>query len=75
MCAISRDAEGIREGGPVVPAERIVTAVTRAYERTIEAVREQRGREQEAKGVAMMLIWDLCGYSLRESGTMFGGRD
>jgi chromosomal replication initiation ATPase DnaA len=58
-----------------VPAARIVTAVARAYDMTSEAVREQRGREQEAKGVAMTLIWDLCGYSLREIGTMFGGRD
>jgi chromosomal replication initiation ATPase DnaA len=23
----------------------------------------------------MTLIWDLCGYSLREIGTMFGRRD
>jgi len=74
LCAISRDAGGVREAGPVVPAEGIVTAATRAHEMTIEAVREQRGREQEANGAAMMLIWDLCGYSLHEIGTMFGGR-
>ena len=67
--------KAVRQTGPLVPAERIVTAVARAYDMTIQAVREQRGREQEAKGVAMTLIWDLCGYSLREIGTIFGGRD
>ena len=70
-----REVKAVRQAGPVVPAERIVTAVARAYDMTIQAVREQRGRDQEAKGVAMTLIWDLCGYSLREIGTMFGGRD
>ena len=70
-----REVKAVRQAGPVVPAERIVTAVARAYDMTIQGVREQRGRDQEAKGVAMMLIWDLCGYSLREIGTMFGGRD
>jgi len=70
-----REVKAVRQTGPVVPAERIVKAVARAYDMTIQAVREQRGRDQEAKGVAMTLIWDLGGYSLREIGTIFGGRD
>ena len=70
-----REVKAVRQAGPAVPPEGIVTAVARAYDMTSEAVREQRGREQEAKGVAMTLIWDLCGCSLREIGAMFGGRD
>jgi REP element-mobilizing transposase RayT len=70
-----REVKAVRQAGLVVPAERIVSAVARAHDMTIQGVREQRGRDQEAKGVAMTLIWDLCGYSLREIGTMFGGRD
>lgn len=70
-----REVTAVRQAGPVVPAERILKEVARAYDMTTQAVREQRGRDQEAKGVAMMLIWDLCGYSLREIGIMFGGRD
>jgi len=37
--------------------------------------REQRGRNQEAEGVAITLMSDLCDVSLREIGAMFGGRD
>ena len=48
-----REVKAARQTGPVVPVERIVTAVARAYDMTIQAVREQRGRDQEAKGVAM----------------------
>jgi chromosomal replication initiation ATPase DnaA len=70
-----REVKAVRQAGPVVPAERIVKEVARAYDMTTQAVLEQRGRNQEAKGVAMMMIWDLCGYSLREIGIMFGGRD
>ena len=67
--------KAVRQTGPLVPAERIVTAVARAYDMTIQAVREERRRDQEAKGLAVTLIWGLCGYSLREIGTLFGGRD
>lgn len=70
-----REVKAVRQASPGMPAERIAAEVARAYDMTIQAVREQRGRDQEAKGVAMMLIWDLCGCSLREIGTMFGGRD
>ena len=70
-----REVKAVRQAGPAVPAERILKKVAGAYHMTTQAVREQRGRDQEAKGVAMMLIWDLCGYSLRERGVMFGGRD
>jgi chromosomal replication initiation ATPase DnaA len=70
-----REVKAVRQASPGMPAERIVAEVARAYDMTIQAVREQGGRDQEAKGVAMMLIWDLCGLSLREIGTMFGGRD
>jgi hypothetical protein len=54
--------------------EAVVAEVARAYNLTQREVREQRGRNQEAKGVAMTLIRDLCGVSLREIEAMFGGK-
>ena len=69
----SRALRQTRRHGP--SPEAIVAEVAKAYGMTPSAVLQQRGRNQEAKGVAMALIWQLCDRSLREIGAMFGGRD
>ncbi len=53
----------------------IVRQIARAYGMGEEEVRKQRSRTQEAKGVAMTLVWELCALSLREVGEYFDGMD
>ena len=71
-----REVKAVREvldGGKL--REKIVKLVAGKYGLTAKGVREQSGRSQEAKGVAMTLVWDRCGMSLRELGEYFGGLD
>ncbi len=54
-------------------AQSILEAVGKAY-RSSKADLLRRGkRGNEGRAVAMVLIWDHCGMSLREIGVLFGG--
>jgi putative transposase len=54
-------------------AQSILDAVAKTY-RCSRAELLQRGRKgNEARAVAMVLVWDCCGLSLREIGELFGG--
>ncbi len=70
-----REIKAVREWGAGRGWQEIVREVGRAYGMSAQAVRQQRGRNQEAKGVALLLIWERCGLSLREIGEFFGGMD
>jgi chromosomal replication initiation ATPase DnaA len=53
--------------------QSILDAVARSY-RCSRAQLLQRGKkDNEARAVAMVLVWDCCGMSLREIGELFGG--
>jgi REP-associated tyrosine transposase len=54
-------------------AESIIRSVAKAYRLPVEAVLRRRGKGNEARSVAMVLVWDCCGISLREVGELFGG--
>jgi putative transposase len=54
-------------------AQAILSCVAKLY-RSSEAQFLKRGeRGNEARAVAMVLIWEGCGMSLREMGELFGG--
>jgi len=70
-----REIQAVRHCSKGPGLEEIVRAVARAYGLSARALREQRSRKQEAKGVAMTLVWEMCGLSLREIGEYFGRMD
>jgi chromosomal replication initiation ATPase DnaA len=70
-----REIKAVRAAGRGADLERILSEVGRLYGLKRREVLEQRGRTQEAKGVALTLAWDLCGLSLRELGEHGGGLD
>ena len=54
-----REIKAVRQCGTSEEAGAIVREIARMYRLRERDVREQRGREQEAKGVAMTLIWEV----------------
>ena len=70
-----REIKAVRAAGRGAGLDRIVGEVGRAYGLKKREVLGQRGRIQEAKGVALTLAWDLSGLSLRELGEYCGGLD
>jgi putative transposase len=53
--------------------EFILERVARKYRCTRQVLCSRGKRGNEARAVAMVLIWDCCGMSLREVGELFGG--
>jgi putative transposase len=51
----------------------IVKGVAAAYDCSAKELLERGARGNEARAVAMALVWDCCGMSLREVGELFGG--
>jgi len=54
-------------------AQSVLECVARAYGCSKQALSKQGTRGNEARAVAMVLVWDCCGVSLREIGELFGG--
>ena len=54
-------------------AKSILGCVARAYGCTEKELLNRGRRGNEARAVAMVLVWDRCGMSLREMGELFGG--
>jgi len=54
-------------------AQTVLDAVARAYGCSKKQILEEGARGNEARAVAMVLVWDCCGLSLRELGELFGG--
>ena len=53
--------------------EPILAEVAKAYRRTKEELLRPGTKGNEARAVAMVLIWDSCGMKLHEIGELFGG--
>jgi putative transposase len=54
-------------------AQSILECVARVYGCSKQDLLNRRTRGNEARAVAMVLLWDCCGMSLREVGELFGG--
>jgi putative transposase len=68
-----REVPSLRQLRPKIEARSIIECVAKAY-RCSKAELLRRGRKgNEARAVAMVMIWDCCGMSLREIGELFGG--
>jgi putative transposase len=53
--------------------QSILTGVTKAYRCTKEGLIRRGTKGNEARAVAMLLVWNCCGMRLREIGDLFGG--
>ena len=62
----------LRLGGEVEP---ILECVAKAYGCTRAELLSRGKKGNEARAVAMTIIWDACGMSLREVGKLFGGAE
>jgi len=68
-----REVPSLRKLQPRLEAHVILEGVAKAY-RCSKAEVLRRGRKgNEARAVAMVLIWDYCGMRLREIGELFDG--
>jgi REP element-mobilizing transposase RayT len=68
-----REVPSLRKLQSKVEAGAILEGVAEAYQCAKAEVLRQGRRGNEARGVAMVLIWDACGMRLREIGELFGG--
>jgi len=68
-----REVPSLRKLQPRVEAQVIIECVAQAYRCAKAEVLKQRRRGNEARAVAMVLIWDCCGMRLREIGELFDG--
>ena len=53
--------------------QSILEGVAKVYRCSKEQLLERGRKGNEARAVAMVLIWDCCGMRLREIGELFGG--
>jgi len=68
-----REVPSLRKLRPGLEAQVIIECVAKAY-RCSKAELLRRGRKgNEARAVAMVLVWDGCGLRLREIGELFDG--
>jgi putative transposase len=68
-----REVPSLRKLQPKLEAGAILESVAQAYQCAKRDVLKQGKRGNEARAVAMVLIWDCCGMRLREIGELFGG--
>lgn len=54
-------------------AQTVLEGVATTYGCSTNELLEKGTRGNEARAVAMVLVWDCCGLSLREMGALFGG--
>ena len=64
---------GLRQGARSPDALAILKKVSRHYRVAIARLRRRGGYGLGARNVAMWLVWEQCGMSLREIGDFFGG--
>lgn len=69
-----RETPALRRLRPHPDWQRIVDFVGSKYRCGRETIVQTGRRGNEARAVAMVLVWDCCGMSLREIGELFGGR-
>jgi chromosomal replication initiation ATPase DnaA len=68
-----REVPALRQLRRRPAAQTVLGDVARAYGCSKEQLLERGTRGNEARAVAMVLVWDRCGMSLREMGELFGG--
>jgi hypothetical protein len=68
-----REVPSLRKLQPRVDAQVIIECVAQAYRCAKAQVLKQGRKGNEARAVAMVLIWDCCGMRLREIGELFDG--
>ena len=69
-----REVPALRQLRRRPEAQSILGCVARVYRCSKKELLDRRvSRGNEAKAVAMVIIWDCCGMSLQEVGQLFGG--
>jgi putative transposase len=68
-----REVPSLRQLRRRPEAKSILDCVAEAYGCSREELLSRRARGNEARMVAVVLVWDCCGMSLREVGDFFGG--
>jgi REP element-mobilizing transposase RayT len=68
-----REVPALRQLRRAREVQHILAAVAKAYGRSKEELLRPGTKGNEARAVAMVLIWDGCGMKLREIGELFGG--
>jgi putative transposase len=68
-----REVPALRQLRRQPEAQFILKGVARAYGCSKEHLLSRGTRGNEARAVAMTLVWDCCGLNLQEVGELFGG--
>lgn len=68
-----REVPSLRQLRSRPEAKSTLDCVAKAYGCCREELLSRTTRGNEARAVAMVLVWDCCGMSLREVGDFFGG--
>jgi REP element-mobilizing transposase RayT len=68
-----REVPGLRQLRRQREVQPILAGVAKAYRCSKEELLRPGTKGNEARAVAMVLIWDGCGMKLREIGKLFGG--
>ena len=63
----------LRRGAKAVDPKEVIKRVASHYRMAEEQLQARGGYGLEARNVAMWLVWEKCGMSLREIGELFGG--
>lgn len=67
------EVTALRRGDSTVDPKHVVKKVADEYGLSVERVRRRGGYGLEARNVAIWLVWEKCGLSLRQVGEFFGG--
>jgi chromosomal replication initiation ATPase DnaA len=65
--------KGLRRAARPPDALKIIKKVAQHYRLPIESLQKVGGYGMQARNVAMWLVWERAGLSLREIGELFGG--
>ena len=68
-----RELRALRQLRRRPDVQSILEGVAKVYRCSKEELLERGRKGNEARAVAMVLIWDCCGMRLREIGALFGG--
>jgi len=67
------EVTALRQAARPPKAMKILRKVARRYRLPVAGLRERGGYGLDARNVAMSMVWENCGMSLREIGELFGG--
>lgn len=70
-----REVTALRRGVRLSEPRKIIQGVAEKYGLAAAQLLRSRGYGLEARNVAMWMVWERCGMSLREIGDLFGGLD